>query len=230
MTDSPGADPAEATAGSFGAGTRSTAWLILLVVLFIPLGLASLWVADLALGQTGVAGIRREWVLAAAAATWASALLIAARLTGRLLRTTDHARNPRVWDAIPLILAIVAAYAIAAAVRAQGGPEGGFETDHALPQLLVPVALLFVGAIEICHRLADPAAAPQAWRIGRIAAWATLMIAAAATLTSAGIAMNAPGSAFAVGIAAAYATFAAVHSFAFERRSMEDRSRSDPPS
>lgn len=99
------------------------------------------------------------------------------------------------WDATLFALAVGAGYAIAAAVRTSAG-EGGFETDHALPQLTIAVGLLAVATAQLGVSASVDRPAHGTWRIASASAWILLLGLTLFVITAGGT--KAPGSVFAV--------------------------------
>jgi MYXO-CTERM domain-containing protein len=148
--------------------------------------------ADIGLGQTGLVGEAREWVLAAAMLLWS--LLLGVTVVGVGVLLGLKTGGVLLWDAASFALAVGAGYAIAAAVRTSAG-EGGFETDHALPQLTIAVGLLAVATAQLGVSASVNRPAHGTWRIAFASAWILLLGLTLFVIAAGGT--KAPGSLFA---------------------------------
>lgn len=178
---------------------RAATWLLTVVVAFLPLGLASLRLASFALDR--FAGDQRELVTGGTAIVWSVFLTLAVVAVGTAVGLVAR-RNINLIDVLPYVLAAAAAYLIPLAVRL-GAAEGGFDVEWALPQLLIVVGFLAVGAASVAASLTEPAAAMM-WRITLRASWGLLLLLALPTVIAVAAGARVPGSIVAIAMVLGY--------------------------
>lgn len=188
-----------------GQPSRSAIWVVGVFLVAAPLQLLSLWIASMALAGAGPA---REWVIGGATLVWSFLTAASVLVLGSWLKSLRHVRI-RPEDGLAFLLAPALAYAVALATRLAAG-EGGFETEHAMPQLLIAYALVPVGAARL-GVTASGATIP--WRVALGAAWALLLFPTVLTAASIISGYTPPGALLALGAVATYAAVTVVSVF-----------------
>lgn len=188
---------------------RGYAWVAVVLLLFVPLQLAALMTASSVTSGLGIGDPEREHFAIVNTLLGGLLMLIAVPVTGRLLGL-----GVALWlgwpFAMPILLAPVASYVFFADIRS------GFylETDQALPEILIPYALVLLASAAIGHRLAgaQPARRAWAWVVWSTAAMTILLIGltVAKMATSGGdFALDSPLTGLVLAIAGAYAVVVA---------------------
>lgn len=159
---------------------RTAAWIAVSLVLFIVLLLATLYVASRLTSELGIAFPEREHFAAIQALLFGASLLIAIPFVGRLLGQV-RSGWPGVVVSLPFLLAAVASYLLFEDVRS----GHLFETDHALPEIFVPMAIALLGSAHLAGRLAATAFGRRAWSWFSVAAAVVLLVFVALTVAEA---------------------------------------------
>jgi hypothetical protein len=136
----------------------------------VPVEVAALFVADWLTRSFGVGQPEREHFAVVAVLIGGAVMLPAVPLIGRLL-----GRRPPLWAgwrfAAPIVLAAATAFALFEDVRS--GHQ--FETDHALPEIFLPYAVILLASAAIGHWLSGSGAG-WTWLIRGTAALTVVLI------------------------------------------------------
>jgi hypothetical protein len=166
-----------ARANSRDATPRAGAWIASSLLAFLPAQVVALLAADRLASALGVGFPEREVVVFTAVLGGGLLMLAIVPLAGRSLECVD-----RFWAgwrlAAPMLLAAFVAYVLVADVRS----GAVFETDHALPDILLPYAVVLLASGAIGHRAARERSARTGWTwvIRAAAALVAILIALAA--------------------------------------------------
>ena len=137
---------------------RQYAWVVIALLLSVPLQLAALMAASSVTNAIGIGYPEREHFAVVATLLGGFLTLAAVPASGRLigLRVPLWAG----WDPLAaILLAAVAAFALFEDVRS----GLYFETDHALPEIFLPYAVILLASCAMGHRLAGGRPAATAW-------------------------------------------------------------------
>jgi hypothetical protein len=137
---------------------RPAGWILASLAAFPVLVLAAGYVASRVTSDLGVADPEREHFALIAAALSGLALLAAVPRIGRALGQTNAA-----WPAPMAVPAFVFASWLAYLVVEDSRSGHIFETDHALPELLVPMAVQLLAMTDIGRLAAGAEPARRAW-------------------------------------------------------------------
>jgi hypothetical protein len=149
---------------------RTWAWIALSLLAFLPAQVVTLVAAD---RLTNAASPERERVIGAAVLLGGLLMLAVVPFTGRVLGQVD-----RLWPgwrlAAPILLAALAAYVIVADVRS----GASFETDHALPEIFLPYAVVLLASAAVGRHLArhEPGRRGWTWVVWAAAGLVVLLI------------------------------------------------------
>jgi len=128
---------------------RALVWIAISLVLFVILLLGATIGASRSTRDLGIATPEREHFALIQAVLFGASLLVVVPLVGRLLgeaRTTW----PGLPSTLPFLLAAITNYLIFEDVRS----GHFFETDHALPEIFVPLAIALLGSAHVGCRVA----------------------------------------------------------------------------
>ncbi len=187
------------------ATVRAGAWIALVVFAFLPAQVAALFAADRLASALGVGFPERELVVCAAVLLGGLLMLAVVPVAGRFLALVD-----RLWAGwrltAPLLLAGFAAYIFVADVRS----GAIFETDHALPEILLPFGVVLLASAAVGHRVARESSARRGW------IWMTRVIAGLIAILLVLTAAKLPGSGgnYALDSPITLATLAAIGAYA----------------
>lgn len=159
---------------------RPVGWIAVSLVLFPVLLLGTLLIASRLTMELGIAYPEREQFALIQALLFSASLLVAIPLAGRLLGQACS-----VWPGfiatLPFLLAAMASYALFQDVRS----GHIFETDHALPDIFVPMAIALLGTGHVGGRVAATDPGRRAWSWFSVAAGLILLVFVALTLSKA---------------------------------------------
>ena len=141
-----------------GAALRAFGWVVLALVLFVAAQIMALLVTARVTSAIGVGYPEREQFAFAAAMVGGLLMLIVVPVAGRLLGNRIGFW-PGLAFVVPFLLAAVANYVFFEDVRS----GHIFETDHALPEIFIPPAVVLLASARIGHRLAGEDLARRAW-------------------------------------------------------------------
>jgi hypothetical protein len=137
---------------------RGYKWVATTLLLFVPVQIAGLLVADRFASAIGAGSPEREQVALLATLLGGLGMLVVVPAAGWLAGI--RAPTSPGWSfAAPVLLAAIANYAIFEDVRS----GHVFDTDHALPEIFIPYAVLLIASAAIGHRLAGEGRARTAW-------------------------------------------------------------------
>jgi hypothetical protein len=143
-----------------GAALRAFGWVGLTLVLFVVAQITALLVTSRVTSEIGVVYPEREHFAFAEAMVGGLLMLLVVPVAGRVL---GHRIGfwPGLAFVLPFLLAAVANYVFFEDVRS----GRILETDHALPEIFIPMAVVLLAAARIGHRLAadDLARRPWTW-------------------------------------------------------------------
>lgn len=187
---------------------REYAWVGVVVLLFVPMQIAALWAASSITSALGVGFPEREHFAVVAAMLGGLLVLLVVPLTARLLG--HRVALGAGWTfALPILLAATAAFVIFEDVRS----GFVFETDHALPEIFIPSAVLLLAAAATGHRLGGgPARRAWAWVARGTAALTIVVIgltAAKMATTGGDFALDSPLTALVLVVVGAHAVVVA---------------------
>lgn len=171
----------DARVSTSDAGPRRAAgWIAVSLVLFVILLVGTLLTASRLTTDLGIADPEREHFALIQAVLFGASLLVALPLAGRVL---GQARStwPGVIATLPFLLAAAASYLLFEDVRS----GDVFETDHALPEIFVPLAIALLGSAHLAWRVAATDDGRRAWSWFSVAAALVLLAFVALTLTKA---------------------------------------------
>lgn len=166
---------------SFDAGPwRPIGWIAASLVLFIVLLVGTLLIASRLTIDLGIADPEREHFALIQALLFGASLLVAVPFAGRMLGQGRSAW-PGLVAILPFLLAAIANYLLFEDVRS----GHFFETDHALPEIFVPVAIALLGSAHVAMRVAATDIGRRAWSWFSVAAALVLLAVVALTLRKA---------------------------------------------
>lgn len=157
---------------------RAVAWVAVSLVLFVVLLLLTLLVASRPTLDLGIAFPQREHFAVTRAMLFGASLLVAVPLAGRALGQAT-VMWPGLLATLPFVLAALLGYLIVEDVR--GG--GSYETDQALPEIFVPVAIALLASAGVGRRVAATEIGRRAWSwvtVGSAVAILALVVLSAA--------------------------------------------------
>ncbi len=198
---------------------RAVGWVAGSLVLFLILLIATLMVASRLTIDLGIADPEREHFALIQAVLFGASLLVTVPHAGRFVGLV-HAVWPGALATLPFLLAAVASYILFEDVRS----GHIFETDHALPEIFVPMAIALLGASHVAVRVAATDIGRRAWSWGSIAAALLLLGFIALTMekVSAGLGgmfkLDSPLTFAALIAAGAYAVAAVGRALSYVRR------------
>ncbi len=137
---------------------RPVAWIALTLGLFLVLLLATAYLASRLTSEIGIADPEREHFALIQAILFAASLVVAVPVSGRLLGEGRWAW-PGPMIVLPFLLAAAASYVIFADNRS----GFYFETDHAIPEIFVPVGIALLATADLGRRSATTAIPRRAW-------------------------------------------------------------------
>lgn len=188
-----------------GVMSRALGWVGLTLVLFVVAQIVAALVADRVTGAIGVGSPEREHFAFAAALVGGLLMLVIVPAVGRLLGYRIGFWSG-VASVLPVLLAAVTNYAIFEDVRS----GHVFETDHALPEIFIPLAVVLLASAWIGRELARDDAARRAWTwVSRATVVLVLWLVALASIkmatTGGDFALDSPLTILALVAVAAYA-------------------------
>ena len=163
-------DPATPASGA--RSWRAVGWVAISLVLFAVLLVSTLMVASRLTIELGIAFPQREHFALVQAVLFGASLLGAVPFAGRVLGQAGS-----MWlgfgSALPFVLAAIVSYLLFADVRSRHV----FETDHALPEVFVPLAIALLGTAQVARRVAATDAGRRAWSwLSGVAGFAVLAL------------------------------------------------------
>jgi hypothetical protein len=165
---------------------RPVAWIALVAGIFVALLLATAFLASWLTSQIGMADPEREDFALIQAIMFAASLTAAVPLTGRLLGQGRWA-SPGPMIVLAFALAAAASYVIFADSRS----GSYFETDHALPEVFVPVGIALLASADLGHLSATTDLSRRAWSWAGVVAG--LVLLALVLMTASKVAGSAMG-------------------------------------
>lgn len=190
---------------------RGTAtWIGSTLVLFFALFLASLFVASRITTEIGIADPEREHFALLQTLLFGAAMLFVVPFVGRLFRQS-RATWPGMKLVLPFLLAALANYLIFEDVRS----GSYFETDHAIPEIFIPLAVVLLASARVGRRVAVHLTARRRWfLLSAVVAGALLVLVAVAfgkaATDSGDFELDSPATMLTLAVAAAYAVSAIV--------------------
>lgn len=137
---------------------RAVGWLAGSAALFVGLLLGLSYLVSVITADIDFADPQREHFAAIVATLFGISLLVTIPIAGGILGV-----GRLVWPAwatlLPFVLASVLAYLVFEDVRS----GSYFETDHALPEIFIPVGLALIGSARVGHRSAIDGSSRWAW-------------------------------------------------------------------
>jgi hypothetical protein len=127
-------------------------------VLFAALLISTLWIASRLTIELGIAFPEREHFALIQAVLFGASLLGAVPFAGRALGQAGS-MWPGFGATLPFVLAAIVSYLLFADIRS----GQVFETDHALPEVFVPLAIALLGTAQVAGRVAATDAGRRAW-------------------------------------------------------------------
>lgn len=188
---------------------RAAAWIGASLVMFAILLLVTLLAASRLTIDLGIAWPEREHFAAIQAALFGGSILVAVPLAGRLLGQADS-MWPGVAAVLPFLLTAITSYLLFEDVRS----GHLFETDHALPEILVPAAIALLASADVGRGVAATAVGRRAWSWFGVATALVLLTFVASTVAKASsglggmFQLDSPLTFVVLGTAAAYAVVA----------------------
>lgn len=149
-------------------------------MLFVVLLLGTLLVASRLTIELGIADPEREHFALIQALLFGGSILFAIPVAGRMLGQA-HSTWPGLKATLPFVLAAIANYVLFEDVRS----GHVFETDHALPEIFVPVAIALLGTGHVARHVATTDVGRRAWSWFSVAAALVLLVLVALTLRKA---------------------------------------------
>lgn len=159
---------------------RAVGWIAVSSVLFVILLLGTLLAASRLTIDLGIADPEREHFALIQALLFGASLLVAVPLAGRLLGQA-HSTWPGMIATLPFLLAAAASYLLFEDVRS----GHLFDTDHALPEIFVPLAVALLGSAHLASRVAATDHGRRAWSWFSVVAAVVLLAVVALTFTKA---------------------------------------------
>ncbi len=155
-------------------------WIAVSLVLFVSLLVGTLMVSSRLTIDLGIAFPEREHFALMQALLFGAALILAVPLAGRMLGQV-RSMWPGFTATLPFLLAAIASYMLFEDVRS----GHLFDTDHALPEILVPMAIALLGAAHVAVRVAATDFGRRAWSWFSVAAALVLLTFVALTVAKA---------------------------------------------
>jgi hypothetical protein len=188
--------------------SRAAGWIGSTLVLFFALLIASLMVASRITTEVGIADPEREHFALLHALLFGGLMLFVVPLIGRLFGQSRVAW-PGMVLVLPFLLAALANYLIFEDVRS----GHYFETDHALPEIFIPLAIVLLASAQVGRRVAAYPTARRGWfLLSALVAGALLVLVAMAfgkaATDSGDFELDSPATMLTLAIVAAYAAFA----------------------
>ena len=137
---------------------RAVAWVASTLVLFVVLLVLTLLVASRLTLDLGIAFPEREHFAFIHVVVFSASLLLAVPLAGRAVGQAT-VMWPGLLATLPFVLAALLSYLIVEDVR--GG--GRYETDHALPEIFVFIAIALLASAGVGRRVAATEIGRRAW-------------------------------------------------------------------
>ena len=159
---------------------RAVGWVAVSLVLFAGLLVATLMVASRLTIGLGTADPEREHFAVIQALLLGASLFVAVPFAGRVLGQVRSVW-PGVIATLPFLLAAVANYVLFEDVRS----GYFFETDHALPEVFVPMAIALLGASHVAVSVAATEIGRRVWTWFSAAAALLLLAFVALTMVKA---------------------------------------------
>ena len=159
---------------------RAAGWIAVSLVLFVMLLVATLLLASRLEIDLGIADPEREHFALMQAVLFSASLLLAVPLAGRVVGQA-HSTWPGVTATLPFLLAAAASYLLFEDVRS----GHVFDTDHALPEIFVPLAIALLGSGHVGWRVAATDDGRRAWSWFSVVAALALLALVAMTVTKA---------------------------------------------
>lgn len=172
-------DDARISASDAGSG-RAAGWIAVSLVLFVILLVGTLLMASRLTIDLGIADPEREHFALIQAILFGASLMLAVPVAGRVLGQA-HATWPGLIATLPFLLAAAASYLLFEDVRS----GNVFDTDHALPEIFVPMAIALLGSAHLAGRVAATERGQRAWSWFSVVAAVVLLAFVALTLTKA---------------------------------------------
>lgn len=190
------------------SGGRAAGWIGSTLVLFFALLIASLFVASRITSEIGIADPEREHFALLHALLFGGLMLFVVPFVGQLFGQSRVAW-PGLVLVLPFLLAALANYLIFEDVRS----GHYFETDHALPEIFIPLAVVLLASAHVGRRVAAHTTARRGWFLLSAAVAGALLILVAMTFGKAAtdsgdFELDSPATMVTLGIVAAYAVFA----------------------
>jgi len=188
-----------------GAALRAIGWVGLTLALFVAAQVAALFVTDRLTRAIGIGFPEREHFAFAEAMVGGLLMLSVVPVAGRVL-----GHRIGFWAGLafvlPFLLAAVANYVIFEDVRS----GLVFETDHALPEIFIPLGVVLLASARIGHQLAGEGVARRAWTwVSRVTAvlvlWIVALTAIKMATTGGDFALDSPLTIVVLVAVAAYA-------------------------
>ena len=191
---------------------RVASWIVASLALFVILLMATLMLASWLTMDRDLVYPEREYFALLHSVLLGGSLLVAVPLAGLALGPVRLIR-PAILACVPFLLVAAASYVLVEDVRS----GHVFETDHALPEIFVPVALALVGTTEVGVRLAATNVGRRAWAGVSLAAAGVLLALIAGSIQKAvaGLGgmyqLDSPASFVILAVAAGYALLTLAH-------------------
>ncbi|MEX0626281.1 MAG: hypothetical protein WD402_07040 [Chloroflexota bacterium] len=179
-------------------------------MLFFALFLASLFVASRITSEIGIADPEREQFALLQSLLFGAAMLFIVPFVGRRLGQS-LLTWPGIVFVLPFALAALANYLIFEDVRS----GSYFETDHAMPEIFIPLAVVLLASARVGRRVAVHPTARRRWfLLSAVVAGAVLILVAMAfgkaATDSGDFELDSPATILTLAIIAAYAVSAIV--------------------
>lgn len=145
---------------------------------FVLLLLASAFLTSRLTSELGMADPEREEFALIQAVMFAVSLTAAVPFTGRLLGEGRWA-----WPGLVAVLAFVLAAVASYLIFADNRSGAYFDTDHALPEIFVPIGIALLASASIGRRSATTDLSRRAWTWVIVAAGLILLAVVAMTVT-----------------------------------------------
>lgn len=169
-------DGAVASTGTDEHRGGTAGWIGSTIALFFAFLLASLFLASRITSEIGIADPEREHFALLQSLLLGAAMLIVVPFAGRLFGQS-LVTWPGILLVLPFVLAALANYLIFEDVRS----GSYFETDHALPEIFIPQAVVLLASALVGRRVAVHPSARRGWfLLSAVVAGALLVLVAMA--------------------------------------------------
>ena len=191
---------------------RAVGWLVGSAALFVGLLLGLSYLVSVASADINFAYPQREHFAALVMTLLGTSLLLTIPIAGRILGGARFAW-PTWTTVLPFLLAPVLAYLIFEDVRS----GTYFETDHALPEIFIPLSLALIGSARVGYGAAIDRSGLQAWSWVMVAAALSVTALVAATIekilsqTGGDSQLDSPATFAGLAVAGAYAVVTIFH-------------------